>query len=187
VPQPPAAATYPAPSYPPVDPYAQPVAQPPAAQPDVYAAPTYQPAAYQAPAYQAPAYQAPGYQQPVYQQPTYQQPTYAVPAQYDPLTGQPLSDKSKVVAGLLQIFLGSFAVGRFYTGHTSIALAQLGVVWGTFALVCCGGFALSVVTFGLGSFAILLAPLGSLWPFIDGIMLLTKGGTDAQGRVLRSS
>ncbi|HEX4513492.1 MAG TPA: TM2 domain-containing protein, partial [Polyangiaceae bacterium] len=32
----------------------------------------------------------------------------------DPMTGMPLSDKSKMTAGLLQIFLGSFGVGRFY-------------------------------------------------------------------------
>ena len=29
-------------------------------------------------------------------------------------------------------------------------------------------------------------PIGTLWPLIDGIMLLTGGGTDAKGRVLRS-
>ena len=39
--------------------------------------------------------------------------------------GVPLSDKSKVAAGVLQLFLGGFGVGRFYTGHVGIAIAQL--------------------------------------------------------------
>src|SRR5215203_5267376 len=47
----------------------------------------------------------------------------------DPLTGMPFSDKSKMVAGLLQIFLGSFGVGRFYTGHIGLAVAQLLLSW----------------------------------------------------------
>src|SRR5215467_10174418 len=80
-------------------------------------------------------------------------------AMYDP-QGRPYSDKSKMVAGLLGIFLGGFGVGRFYTGHSGLGVAQLLV---------------SVFTCGLGS----------LWGLIDGIMILVNGGTDAQGRVLR--
>src|SRR3954453_13832902 len=41
-----------------------------------------------------------------------------------PGTGIPYSDKSKVVAGLLQILL-PFGVGRFYIGDTGIGVAQL--------------------------------------------------------------
>jgi TM2 domain-containing membrane protein YozV len=78
----------------------------------------------------------------------------------DAMTGMPLSDKSKMVAGLLQIFLGSFAVGRFYLGYTGLAIAQIAVVWLT-----CGA--------------------GALWPLIDGIMILTGKVPDAQGRPLR--
>ncbi|HVH41772.1 MAG TPA: TM2 domain-containing protein [Labilithrix sp.] len=78
----------------------------------------------------------------------------------DPMTGMPFSDKSKMVAGLLQIFVGYFGVGRFYTGHTGIAIAQIAVSWLT-----CG--------------------LGALWPLIDGIMMLTGKVPDAQGRPLR--
>lgn len=81
---------------------------------------------------------------------------------FDPQTGQPLSDKSKLVAGLLGILLGAFGAGRFYTGHTGIAIGQIAATWLT-----CG--------------------LGGLWPIIDGILILVKGGTDAQGRVLRDS
>jgi TM2 domain-containing membrane protein YozV len=76
----------------------------------------------------------------------------------DPVTGEPLSDKSKMVAGLLQLLLGGFGAGRFYTGHTGIAIGQL---------VTCGGC--------------------GFWSLIDGIMILVNGGTDAQGRKLRDS
>ncbi len=80
----------------------------------------------------------------------------AAPYGYDPM-GRPYSDKSKVVAGVLQLFLGGFGVGRFYTGHTGMALGQL---------FTCGGC--------------------GIWALIDGIMLLAgNDATDAQGRVLR--
>ncbi len=78
----------------------------------------------------------------------------------EPMTGMPYSDKQKMVAGLLQIFLGSFGAGRFYTGHMGLAIAQIAVTWLT-----CGA--------------------GALWPLIDGIMMLTGKVTDAQGRPLR--
>jgi hypothetical protein len=78
------------------------------------------------------------------------------PYGYDPLTGMPLSDKSKVVAGILQLFLGGFGVGRFYTGHIGMAIAQL---------LTCGGC--------------------GIWSLVDAIILLVNGGTDAQGRKLR--
>jgi TM2 domain-containing membrane protein YozV len=71
-----------------------------------------------------------------------------------------VSDKSKVVAGILQILLGGFGAGRFYTGHTGKAIGQIAVTWLT-----CG--------------------IGGLWPLIDGIMILVKGDVDAQGRQLR--
>lgn len=68
-----------------------------------------------------------------------------------------VSDKSKVAAGVLQILL-PFGIGRFYTGHTGIALAQL-----------------------LTSFIF----IGVIWCVIDGILLLVNGGRDAEGRRLR--
>jgi TM2 domain-containing membrane protein YozV len=78
----------------------------------------------------------------------------------DPKTGLPYSEKKKMVAGLLQILVGSFAVGRFYTGHIGIAIAQICVVYLT-----CG--------------------VGLLWPLIDGILMLTGDPKDAEGRPLR--
>ncbi|MGY0233787.1 TM2 domain-containing protein [Longispora urticae] len=114
-----------------------------------------------------PAYGTPPPGQPYGQTPPPQpQPGYPGGPQYgypvDPMTGEILSDKSKLVAGLLQIFLGGFGVGRFYTGHVNIAIAQIAVTWLT-----CG--------------------LGGLWPLIDGILILVNGGTDAQGRKLRDN
>ena len=92
-------------------------------------------------------------------------PTTAVPAAYDPeapygrdpVTGRPYSDRLKVVGALLQLFL-PFGTGRFYTGHTGIAIAQLLLAF-------------------LG--------VGVIWSFIDGIVLLAGDPTDPQGRLLR--
>lgn len=69
--------------------------------------------------------------------------------------------KSKLVAGLLEIFLGSFGAGRFYLGYTGIGVAQILVTW----LTC--GF-------------------GAIWPLIDGIMILAGNlKTDAKGVPLK--
>ncbi len=89
-----------------------------------------------------------------------------VPAPYgvEPRTGRPYSDKQRVVAGLLQVFLGCFGVGRFYTGHSGIGLAQL---------------LLTMLTFGL------FAPVTVVWGVIDGVLMLTGGVTDNLGRPLR--
>lgn len=67
------------------------------------------------------------------------------------------SDRYRVAAGVLQIVL-PFGIGRFYTGHTNIGLAQL-----------------------LTSFML----VGIIWSFIDGIIILAGGGTDVDGRKLR--
>jgi TM2 domain-containing membrane protein YozV len=84
-----------------------------------------------------------------------------LPAPYgvDPITGKPFSDKSKLGAGLLQILL-PLGIGRFYTGHTGIGVAQLVVT-----LLTCG--------------------VGGIWPLVDGIVLLATNPTDANGRPLR--
>jgi hypothetical protein len=50
-------------------------------------------------------------------------PLVPVPA-YPPVMHTGYSDKSRVAAGLLQILL-PFGIGRFYTGHIGIAVAQL--------------------------------------------------------------
>ena len=77
--------------------------------------------------------------------------------QYAPYTEQ----KSKLVAGLLQLFLGSFGAGRFYLGYTGMAIGQIAATWCT-----CG--------------------LGALWPIIDGILILAGNvKTDAHGVPLK--
>jgi TM2 domain/Domain of unknown function (DUF1707) len=102
----------------------------------------------------------PGYGQPAYGQPRpgggYPQPLPGAPYGIDPQSGIPFSDKQKLTAGLLQIFVGSLGVGRFYTGDTGIAIAQL---------LTCGGC--------------------GIWSLIDGIMMLTGNVTDSEGRPLR--
>ena len=85
------------------------------------------------PTYEQPAYQAPAPEaapQQTYQQPAYQQPAYQVPP------AAPASDKNKMVAGLLGIFLGAFGVHKFYLGYTKPALIMLLV---------------SLLTFGFGA------------------------------------
>ena len=76
----------------------------------------------------------------------------------DPVSGFPYSDRSKVVAGLLQLFL-PIGIGRLYAGHTGIGIAQL----------------LLTLFFGIGV----------VWAFIDGIVILAGRPTDAKGRPLR--
>lgn len=75
--------------------------------------------------------------------------------------GVPLSDKQKLVAGLLQIFLGSFGVGRFYLGYTGLGVAQLVVS----AITC--------------------FTVGWIWGIVDGILMLTGKVPDSDGRPLR--
>lgn len=75
----------------------------------------------------------------------------------DPMTGQPYSDRYKILAGVLQLFL-PFGIGRLYTGHFGIGMAQL-------------------LTSLIG--------VGVLWAFIDGIVILVGRSTDARGRPLR--
>ena len=86
----------------------------------------------------------------------------AAPYGVDPLTGVPYSDKTKLVAGLLQVVV-PLGIGRLYMGHTGLGVAQLLVT-----IFTCG--------------------IGAIWPFIDGILILVNDDvTDAEGRPLRSS
>ncbi|ORV02708.1 NINE protein, partial [Mycolicibacterium canariasense] len=80
-----------------------------------------------------------------------------------PLTGEPYSDKSKVVAGLLQLLglFGLVGIGRIYLGYTGLGIAQLLV---------------GLVTCGLGAV---------IWGIIDAVLLLTDKVRDPQGRPLR--
>ena len=64
--------------------------------------------------------------------------------------------KTKLVAGLLGIFLGSIGVHKFYLGDSKAGIIRIVV---------------TVVTLGIGG----------IWGFIEGIMLLVNGGTDVNG------
>jgi hypothetical protein len=68
--------------------------------------------------------------------------------------------RSKLVAGLLGIFVGAFGVHRFYLGYT-----QLGVIQILVTVFTCG--------------------LGGLWGFVEGILILTGNiDRDADGQPL---
>jgi TM2 domain-containing membrane protein YozV len=79
------------------------------------------------------------------------------------------SDKSKVAAGILGIFLGVFGVHNFYLGNTGKAVAQL---------------LISILSLGL------LAWASAIWGLVEGILILcSKPGTqwhkDAEGKELQ--
>ena len=68
--------------------------------------------------------------------------------------------KSKMVAGLLGIFLGGWGIHNFYLGNTGRGIAQIIVT-----IVTCG--------------------IGALWVLIEGILILTGSiNTDADGKPL---
>lgn len=80
--------------------------------------------------------------------------------------------KSKIVAGLLGIFLGSFGVHNFYLGYTTKAVTQLVCTILGFILCC----------IGIGAFVVMGI---SIWGLIEGIMILVGNiNTDAAGNML---
>ena len=70
----------------------------------------------------------------------------------------PVARKSRLIAGLLGIFLGGLGVHNFYLGYNGRAIAQL---------------VLTLLSFGIGS----------MWGFVEGVMLLCGSykQTDADG------
>ena len=87
----------------------------------------------------------------------------AAPYGRHPVTGEPFSDKSKVVAGLLQLIglFGLVGIGRIYMGDTKLGVIQLVV---------------GLITCGLGAV---------IWGIIDAVLILTDKVRDPQGRPLR--
>lgn len=150
---------------PPQQPYPQPPQQPYLQQPQSYQGPgpshpQHPPQAYPQgqPGYLSGpgAYPPAGYPQPYPGQPVGQW------VQEDPYA------KSRVVAGLLGIFLGALGIHRFYTGHTGIGVLML-----------------LITVLSLGIFA----AVTSIWGLVEGILyLVSKTGSysrDASGRPLR--
>ena len=84
----------------------------------------------------------------------------AAPYGRHPVTGLPYSDKSKTIAGLLQLLglVGIGGVGRFYIGDVGMGVAQL-------LLGMCG--------------------VGLIWSIIDAVLILTDKVDDPKGRPLR--
>ena len=85
---------------------------------------------------------------------------------------QPSTNKSRLVAGLLAIFLGSLGIHNFYLGYTNKALVQL------------------CVTIIGGPFTCGLAPVAmGIWGLVEGVMILSNSpgyDRDAQGNPLRA-
>ena len=113
-----------------------------------------------------------GQQQPYAGQPQYQGHPPA-PQQYQPQPPMPNpaygypQPKSKIIAGLLGIFLGPLGIHRFYLGFTKIAVIQL------------------ILTLVLGVFTLGIV---GLWGVIEGIMIIAGSAhfrADAQGVPLR--
>lgn len=79
-------------------------------------------------------------------------------------TSTSTTGKSKIVAGVLGILLGTFGIHNFYLGYNGKALAQL---------------LLTVLTCGL------LSPIIGIWGLIEGILILTGSiNEDADGNEL---
>lgn len=126
---------------------------------------------------------AAGYGQPGYGQTPYGQAGYpGGGGAFDPFTGQPLSDKSKITAGLLQLVLGFLftlgGVGRLYAGNTALGAIQIVasvVAWASFWC----GWAIAFLSWPLW--------IGIwLWFVIDGVVILAGRPVDGQGRLLRN-
>jgi TM2 domain-containing membrane protein YozV/ribosomal protein L40E len=82
--------------------------------------------------------------------------------------GAPNPLKSKLVAGLLGIFVGGFGIHRFYLGYNTIGVIQI-------LVTVVGG----IITCGIGWIA------GAIWGLVEGILILTGSiNKDAQGRPL---
>ena len=99
-------------------------------------------------------------------------PDPAAPYGRHPITGEPFSDKSKVVAGLLQLLglVGVLGVGRLYLVYTTLGVTQL-----------VGGLVLGILTCGIG----FIVPV--IWGIVDAVLILTDKVRDPMGRPLRDA
>ncbi|MBV1852071.1 hypothetical protein KUA19_18205 [Catellatospora sp. NEAU-YM18] len=96
-----------------------------------------------------------------------------------------MSDKSKVVAGLLQLlpgfFMGLGGIGRLYAGHTTVGILQIcATVVGWISFWC--GFFLNIFVLFI---PFLIYGAIWLWFVVDGVVLLAGNPVDGQGRPLR--
>ena len=80
-----------------------------------------------------------------------------------------VEQKSKIVAGLLAIFVGALGIHNFYLGYTTKGLIQV-------LVSIIGG----IITCGIATTAI------GIWAFVEGILILVGSiNTDARGIPLK--
>ena len=82
----------------------------------------------------------------------------------------PIGPKSRIAAGLLAVFVGTFGIHNFYLGYNKRGLTQL-------LLSVVGG----VLTCGLASMVV------GIWSLVEGILIFTKAEgytVDAEGKPL---
>jgi TM2 domain-containing membrane protein YozV len=94
----------------------------------------------------------------------------------DRRTGEPLSDKYKLVGALLQLCLGPLGVGRFYLGYVGIGFLSMAVL--TVAIVT------TATAFLWLPWWILFVALG-LWSIADFVLIISGHVRDADGRKLK--
>jgi TM2 domain-containing membrane protein YozV len=130
--------------------------------------PSYLPPSYPPPYYPPPSGQFP----PPYYPPPVFYPDPAAPYGRHPLTGEPFSDKSKVIAGLLQLLglVGVLGIGRIYLGNTALGITQL-----------VGCLVFGIITCGIG----FIVPV--IWGIVDAVLIFTDKVRDSAGRPLRDA
>ena len=104
-------------------------------------------------------------------------------------TDENISPKSKIVTGLLALFLGSYGVDQFYLGKVGAGIGSIGISIGCIILAAIlGGILglLAVVTYGVSlllSFPVgVLCGLGAwVWPLIRAIKAFMGKATDKDG------
>jgi TM2 domain-containing membrane protein YozV len=81
--------------------------------------------------------------------------------------------KSRAAAGVLQLFFGTFGIGRFYIGSTGPAVIQLalGITGLFFTMFCFIGI-------------VILIPLW-IWAFVDAILMFAGAVKDGDGNELQ--
>ena len=109
---------------------------------------------------------------PPYYPPPVFYPDPAAPYGRHPLTGEPFSDKSKVIAGLLQLLglVGVLGIGRIYLGNTTLGITQL-----------VGCLVFGIITCGIG----FIVPV--IWGIVDAVLIFTDKVRDSAGRPLRDA
>ena len=84
-----------------------------------------------------------------------------------------VSSKTKLVVGLLAIFLGGWGVDLFYTGKTGLGFAQIGVTILLWPICFLCGFTIVLLPIGL------ILPF--VWPGIRAVMAFMGKTKDSDG------